>query len=80
MQPRKFALFGGILMLAMGILALVPSLYEGYQTNLPPLNVTNSYGLFLGIFAMNIYNKVALMVFGVLGIMASAAPTTALPK
>ncbi|MGZ3694559.1 MAG: DUF4383 domain-containing protein [Bdellovibrionota bacterium] len=79
MQPRKYALFGGILMLVMGVLALVPALYDYPSAMLPALKVNTSYGLFLGIFPMNIYNKLALIVFGATGIIASQMPTTALP-
>ena len=66
-------------MLALGLIALVPSLSQ-VNNNLPLLQVETSYGLFLGIFAMNIFNKVALIVFGVAGIAAANAPTTNLPK
>jgi len=82
MHPKKYALIGGILMLVMGLLALVPSLYENYaaNVNLPPLALNTSYGLFLGIFPMNILNKIALIIFGIAGIAAANAPTTNLPK
>jgi hypothetical protein len=82
MHPKKYALVGGIVMLALGVLALVPSLYENYAANadLPPLALNTSYGLFLGIFPMNILNKLALIVFGIGGIFAASAPTTNLPK
>jgi hypothetical protein len=79
MHPKRFALIGGILMLALGVLALIPSLNQA-NANLPLLNVETSYGLFLGFFAMNIFNKVALIVFGIAGIAAANAPTTNLPK
>lgn len=81
MQPRKFALIGGIVMLAMGLLSLIPALYLYPQNvELPGLMVQTSYGLFLGIFPMNIFNKVALILFGLAGIGATRAPTTSLPK
>ena len=78
MHPRRFALIGGIVMLAMGIISLIPSL-KGSADSLPFLNLETSYGLFLGIFPMNIVNKVALIVFGLLGIQASNAKFTSLP-
>lgn len=79
MHPRKFALIGGIVMLALGALSLIPALYQYPGAYLPALNVETSYGLFLGIFPMNIFNKVALLIFGIAGILASRRPTTSLP-
>jgi hypothetical protein len=66
-------------MLVMGAFALIPALYDYPAAMLPALKVENSYGLFLGIFPMNIFNKVALIAFGAAGIFASQLPTTALP-
>jgi hypothetical protein len=81
MQPRKFALIGGIVMLAMGLLALIPDLYAYRQNSeLPTLVVQSSYGYFLGFIPMNILNKLTLVLFGIAGIAATRAPTTSLPK
>ena len=66
MSTRNFALIGGIVMLVMGLLALVPNL-NGSAESLPVLYVNDSYGLFLNVFPMNIFNKIALIVFGVAG-------------
>ncbi len=77
-DPKKFALYGGIVMLVMGVLALVPNLYWG-AADLPGLNVEYSYGYFLGTFAMNIFNKAALIVLGLLGIAASSWRNNSLP-
>jgi hypothetical protein len=79
MHPRIFALIGGIVMLAMGILALIPAFAGQRTADLPPLVLDTSYGLFLGIFPMNIVNKLALILFGAAGIAAANAPTTSLP-
>ncbi|MEK7358297.1 MAG: DUF4383 domain-containing protein [Bdellovibrionota bacterium] len=70
MGVRKFALIGGAVMLAMGVLALIPGL-SSIRTSLPALNIETSYGLFLGFFPMNILNKLALILFGVTGVAAS---------
>lgn len=78
MFPRRFALFGGICMLLLGLVALMPSLV-GPTEGLPLLKVENSYGLFLGLFAMNIFNKVALIVLGLGGIIAASSQFTNLP-
>lgn len=77
MHPRKFALIGGIILLAAGLLAL---LVPGPRTlDLPNLIVESSYGYFLGIFPMNIYNKLTLILFGAAGIYCANRPTTSLP-
>lgn len=78
MHPRQFALYGGILMLLLGLVALIPQ-FVGSAATLPPLVVNTSYGLFMGLFPMNIFNKIALIVFGLGGIAAYSQKTTALP-
>ena len=78
MFPRRFALIGGICMLLIGIAALIPAMV-GTTDGLPLLKVENSYGLFLNTFPMNIYNKLALIILGLGGIMASSARFTNLP-
>jgi hypothetical protein len=70
MSAKKFAYVGGIIMLIMGVTSLIPGLV-GNHDSLPLLKVQASYGLFLGIFPMNILNKLALMIFGISGIAAS---------
>lgn len=78
MFPRRFALIGGVIMLVVGLIALLPSMV-GSMDGLPLLNVVNSYGLFLNTFAMNIFNKVALIALGLGGIFAGSARFTNLP-
>lgn len=78
MHPQRFALIGGGLMLAMGLCALVPA-WQGSVATLPALNYEVSYGLFLGLFPMNLVNKLALIVFGVLGLYAANAKFRDLP-
>jgi hypothetical protein len=63
----------------MGAVALIPALYDYPNAGLPALRLENSYGLFLGIFPMNILNKLALILFGAAGILVSQLPTTSLP-
>lgn len=70
MSSRKFALIGGSVMLVMGLFALIPTL-SVYTPSLPSLNVEASYGYFLRIFPMNIFNKLALIIFGITGILCS---------
>lgn len=78
MFPKRFALVGGIFMLAMGAIALIPQ-FVGSAETLPILRVNESYGLFLGLFAMNIFNKIGLILLGLGGIYAATRPATSLP-
>lgn len=77
-DPRKFALYGGILMIIVGAAALVPNLYTT-AGDLPRLNLEASYGYFLGQIPMNITNKIALIAFGVMGIAAANWKYKSLP-
>ena len=70
MNSRAFAFWGGIVMLVMGTLALIPNL-SAHPPWLPPLRLDVSYGLFLNIFPMNIINKLALIAFGLAGILTA---------
>lgn len=79
MNPRKFALCGGIIMLVMGAVSMIPALV-GSTEGLPFLNLDTSYGSFLNLFPMNIVNKVLLVLFGVAGIWASRSTSTSLPR
>ena len=76
MHPRQFALYGGVIMLLAGLIALM---YPGPTAGLPDLKFDTSYGWFLGEIPMNVLNKFALMVFGVAGVMASNMRFTSLP-
>ncbi|MFL5814165.1 MAG: DUF4383 domain-containing protein [Bdellovibrionia bacterium] len=72
MNARKFALVGGASMLGMGITALaIPRLSRSpSEAGLPPLRVEKSYGQYLGLFPLNVFNKVALTAFGLAGILS----------
>ena len=78
MFPRRFALYGGIVMLLMGAISLIPSL-AGTTETLPPLQLESNYGLFLGLFPMNIVSKIVLIIFGVGGIAAASSEFRSLP-
>lgn len=78
MHPKRFAFIGGAFMILLGVLAFIPTL-SSYGPELPALRIEQSYGLFLGLFSMNILNKLALLGFGVAGVIASRSPTRALP-
>lgn len=67
MSIKKFALMGGSVMVLMGLFALVPASMV-YSNDLPGLYVDSGYGYFLGVFPMNILNKLALLFFGTVGI------------
>lgn len=68
MHTKNFSLIGGLVMLMMGIIAFVPSL--NVVEGLPPLIVNTSYGMFLDIFPLNIFNKLTLIFFGIAGVAA----------
>ena len=78
MYPKRFALFGGIVMLAMGLISLIPQLVGSIE-GLPVLNLDYSYGLFLGLFPMNLLNKITLITFGLAGIFSANEKFTNLP-
>jgi hypothetical protein len=63
---QTFAVLGGIIMLLIGIASLIA---PGSVENLPVLKLETSYGEFFNLFPMNILNKLALIAFGVTGIM-----------
>lgn len=80
MFPTRFAFISGVTLFIIGVLSFVPTLSPGTDS-LPMLFVEDSYGMFLGLFAMNIFTKVALIFFGLLGMIASSDLTgTSLPK
>lgn len=69
MIAKRFALAFGSLYLLIGVASFIPALSIAY--GLPRLNLEVSYGLFLGLFPQNIINKVAILVFGVAGLLAA---------
>jgi Domain of unknown function (DUF4383) len=78
MFPKRFAMVGGIVLLALGLISLIPQMV-GPIEGLPVLNVDNSYGLFANLFAWNIVNKVLLIVLGATGIYSASERFTNLP-
>ncbi len=81
MNPKYYALAGGIFMVLFAALSLIPEFSRSpLDAGLPPLYVESSYGEFLGLFPMNILNKLALLVFGVAGILSATAKNTSLPR
>lgn len=80
MHPKQFALFMGIAMAVVGLLAFFPSLNVLPAAGMPALTVDSSYGLFLGYVPMNVLNKIVLIALGAVGIAVSMAPATALPS
>jgi hypothetical protein len=78
MNPKKFALIGGTVLLAVGLLSLIPSFST--VIGLVPLRVETSYGYFLNFFPMNVFNKVVHIGFGIWGILAASSRNTALPN
>lgn len=79
MNAKNFALVGGIVMLVLGALSLIPA-FTGMSFGLPILKIETSYGLFLGIFALNIINKAILIGLGLWGIAAASDPVLSIPR
>lgn len=79
MNAKNFALVGGIVMLVVGALSLIPA-FTGLAFGLPILKIETSYGLFLGVFPLNIVNKAILIGFGLWGVAAASDPVLSLPR
>lgn len=77
MKPQRFALIAGLLFFITGILSFVDSL-QGDSSVLKPLLLNTYSSNFLGVFPMNVINKVALLLFGAFGIFAAASKFRAL--
>ncbi len=81
MNVKRFALMGGTLMLVLGLLALFPGFSrDPARAGLPALVLDMSYGQFVGLIPMNILNKLALILFGMLGILSATSVTGSLPN
>ncbi len=76
MDPKRFAFISGLIFLLMGVSSLI---FPGAIDPLPTLKIETSYGLFLGIFPMNIFNKIALVIFGIGGLRAASDKFASLP-
>ena len=79
MNAKNFALVGGVVMLVIGALSLIPA-FTGLAFGLPILRIETSYGLFLGVFPLNIVNKAILIALGMWGIAAASDPALSLPR
>ncbi len=76
MDPKRFAFISGLIFLLMGVSSLI---FPGAIDPLPTLKIETSYGLFLGIFPMNIFNKIALILFGIAGLRAASDKFASFP-
>ncbi len=76
MDSKRFAFISGIIFLVMGISSLM---FPGPTDFLPVLKIETSYGLFVGLFPMNVFNKVALILFGIGGVRAANDKFSSLP-
>ena len=68
MHIKNFALIGGLIMMTMGLISFLPTM--NVTEGLPSLSINTSYGMFLDLFPMNIFNKVLLIAFGIGGLSA----------
>lgn len=65
---QEYAYWAGFALFIFAILAII---MPGSATALPALNLEISYGLFMNLFAMNIINKIFLLVLGFSGILSA---------
>ena len=79
MHPKGFALTVGIVFLILGVLAFLPSVQMVPDVGLIPLKLEAGYGLAFGLFAMNVINKLVLIAFGLMGLLAYNSKFTSLP-
>lgn len=79
MNAKNFALVGGVVMLVIGALSLIPA-FSGLAFGLPILRIETSYGLFLGVFPLNIVNKAILIGLGLWGIAAASDPAISVAR
>lgn len=79
MNAKNFALVGGIVMLVIGALSLIPA-FTGLAFGLPILKIETSYGLFLGVFPLNIVNKAILIGLGLWGVAAASDPVLSIQR
>lgn len=68
MHIKNFALISGLVMMTMGLISFLPTM--NVTEGLPSLSINTSYGMFLDLFPMNIFNKVLLIAFGIGGLSA----------
>lgn len=77
MQTRLFSLGLGIVYVVIGIVAFIPAFYSNPPASAPHLDITASYGYFLGNFPVNAVLNAGHMAIGLAGIAASARLTSA---
>jgi hypothetical protein len=69
MKTRYFALFLGLVFLAVGILGFVPTLRPA-EPDMPPLIQSQHYGFLFGLFPVNWLHNGLHLVFGLWGVLA----------
>ena len=74
MAARKYAFVSGVAYVVLAVWALIPA-FSTHPAWLPPMKLDVSYGLFLNEFVQNIVNKLALLLFGVAGIVVARTGT-----
>lgn len=79
MTTRNFALFSGILFIALGILGFIPSfLSEPLTQTDPPLLVNTGYGNLFGLFPTNIVHNIVHLAVGLWGLSSFRDSKTSL--
>jgi hypothetical protein len=70
MDPRAFALLLGVGFGLVGLAGFVPGMTHTVPMTAPPLVVSQSYGLVLGLFPVNVLHNIVHLLFGALGVVA----------
>ena len=70
MDPRAFALLLGVGFGLVGLAGFVPGMTHSVPMTAPPLVVSQSYGLVLGLFPVNVLHNIVHLLFGALGVVA----------
>lgn len=78
MSAPTFAFLMGVFYLAFGIFGALPSLLAPPPTGAPPLAFDALYGLFLGLFPVNLAHDFVHAAIGVWGLAAWAGAASAL--
>ncbi len=79
MNPRRFSLIAGSIMILLALLSFIPGLNQSPE-GLPPLQLETNYGVFLGFLPLNILTQLALLVFGAGGLVAYFSKNKSLPN
>jgi hypothetical protein len=71
MTTRNFAMFIGMIFLAVGLLGFFPGAVTPPPVGAPNLAIDSGYGYLLGLFPINVFHNLVHLAVGVWGLVAS---------